>query len=132
AGKTTFLDALQLALYGKMARCSNRPSGLAYDEFLRRSIHWAASSSDKAAVEVQFRHTADGKEHTYRINRSWASGGRGAREEVYVECDGSFDSVLTGSWGEYFESLIPLRISNLFFFDGEKIEGLADLEHSAE
>jgi len=132
AGKTTFLDALQLALYGKMARCSNRPSGLAYDEFLRRSIHWAAAATDKTAIEVQFRHTSDGKEHTYRINRQWSPNGNGIREHVQVECDGSFDSVLTDSWGEYLESLIPLRISNLFFFDGEKIEGLADLENSAE
>jgi len=130
AGKTTFLDALQLALYGKMARCSNR-SGLAYDEFLRRSVHWATDPKEGAALEVQFRHTTDGEEHTYRINRNWSTHGNAIRERVEVERDGSIDRVLTESWGEYVESLIPLRISNLFFFDGEKIEGLADLENSA-
>lgn len=131
AGKTTFLDALQLALYGKMARCSNR-SGLSYDEFLRRSVHWATDPTQGAALEVQFRHTTDGEEHTYRINRAWSAHGSAVRERVGVEKDGQYDRVLTDTWGEYVESLIPLRISHLFFFDGEKIEGLADLENSAE
>src|SRR5918911_1431206 len=130
AGKTTFLDALQLALYGRMARCSNR-SGLAYEEFLRRCVHWAADPKEGAALEVQFRHTSDGEEHTYRINRAWSAQGGAVRERVEVALDGSVDRVLTDSWGEYVESLIPLRISHLFFFDGEKIEGLADLENSA-
>ncbi len=131
AGKTTFLDALQLALYGKMARCSNR-SSLGYDEFLRRSVHWAADPKEGAALEVQFRHTTDGEEHTYRVNRSWSAYGTAIRERVEVARDGNVDRVLTDSWDEYVESLIPLRISHLFFFDGEKIEGLADLENSAE
>jgi DNA sulfur modification protein DndD len=131
AGKTTFLDALQLALYGKMARCSNR-STLGYDEFLRRSVHWSADPKEGAALEVQFRHTTDGEEHTYRINRSWSAYGTAIRERVEVARDGTVDRTLTDSWDEYVESLIPLRISHLFFFDGEKIEGLADLENSAE
>lgn len=131
AGKTTFLDALQLALYGKMARCSNR-GGLAYDEFLRRSVHWAADPTEGAALEIEFRHTTDGEEHKYRISRSWTAASSGVRERIEVLRDGAFDRLLTDTWSEYVESLIPLRISHLFFFDGEKIEGLANLETSAE
>ncbi len=131
AGKTTFLDALQLTLYGKMARCSNR-SSLAYDEFLHRSVHWATDPKEGAALEVQFRHTTDGEEHTYRINRAWSTHGSTVRERVEVARDGNVDRALTDSWDEHVESLIPLRISHLFFFDGEKIEGLADLENSSE
>jgi DNA sulfur modification protein DndD len=130
-GKTTLLDALQLVLYGKSARCSNRGS-LPYDEYLRRSIHRTADPKDGASLEVQFYHTSDGRKHTYRINRSWSFNGNGVRENVEVARDGVLDRVLTESWTEYVESFIPLRISNLFFFDGEKIEGLADLENSTE
>lgn len=38
AGKTTFLDALQLALYGKFAKCSNR-GRLSYSAFLEKNIN---------------------------------------------------------------------------------------------
>ncbi len=131
AGKTTFLDALQLALYGKMARCSSRGS-LSYEEFLRRCIHWATDPSEGASLEIEFRHSSDGEEHAYRIHRSWAVNGSGVKERMEVMCDGVADRVLADSWGEQVETFIPLRISNLFFFDGEKIESLADFEHSAE
>ena len=40
-GKTTILDALQLVLYGKFARCSNRGTA-SYETFLQKSINRAA------------------------------------------------------------------------------------------
>ncbi|HKQ05756.1 MAG TPA: DNA sulfur modification protein DndD [Blastocatellia bacterium] len=131
AGKTTFLDALQLALYGKLARCSNR-GVLAYDEYLRRCIHRATDPSEGASLEVQFRHNSDGEEHVYRIHRSWSVNGNGVKERMEVLRDGTVDRVLAGSWNEQVEAFMPLRISHLFFFDGEKIESLADFENSAQ
>ncbi|GIX46914.1 MAG: hypothetical protein KatS3mg131_1125 [Candidatus Tectimicrobiota bacterium] len=130
-GKTTLLDALQLVLYGKFARCSNRGS-LAYDEFLRRCVHRAVSPYEGAALEVQFRYLRDGKEHTYRVHRSWALSGTSMRERLEVLYDGLFDRALTETWQEHIETFIPVRLSQLFFFDGEKIEALADVEHAAQ
>lgn len=130
-GKTTLLDALQLALYGKLAQCAARGS-LAYDEFLRRSIHRATHATEGAALEVQFRHHAAGQEHTYRIHRSWSQNGKGMRERVEVTHSGVFDRVFTEAWDEHVETFMPARIAPLFFFDGEKIEGLADIEHSSQ
>src|SRR5579862_2955464 len=67
-GKTTLLDALQLCLYGPAARCSNR-NGLGYEEYLRRCIHRGAGPPE-AAIEVAFRHTANGEEQRFRLHRS--------------------------------------------------------------
>ena len=53
AGKTTFLDALQLALYGHRARTSNRAQ-IGYDEYLRRCINRGVSQEDGAALEISF------------------------------------------------------------------------------
>src|SRR5262249_56045877 len=41
-------------------------------------------------------------------------------------------AVVTDGWAEQMEEMIPVRLSKFFFFDGEKIEALADAERSAE
>lgn len=125
-GKTTLLDALQLCLYGPTARCSNR-NGLPYDEFLRRSIHHGAGAKE-AAIEVAFRHTSNGAEHAIRLHRSWTAGHSGCRERFHVLRGGEFDKLATEHWNEQVEDFIPARIAHLFLFDGEKIEGYADLD----
>lgn len=130
-GKTTIFDALQLALYGKFAQCSNR-GGLGYEEFLRRCIHRHADPRDGAAVELQFRYVSGGHGHTYRVHRSWFQNGSGIRERIEVQKDGKLDQVLTDAWYERVEELMPSRISRIFFFDGEKIENFADSENSAK
>lgn len=130
-GKTTLLDALHLSLYGNRARCSNR-GALPYDEYLRRCINRNTAPAEGAAVAVQFRHWSEGNEHRYRIHRSWAAGSSSVNERVEVVRDGVFDRVLTEAWAELVEELIPAGISHLFLFDGEKIEGFADTENSAQ
>lgn len=130
-GKTTLLDALQLVLYGRQARCSNR-NGLAYEDFLRRCINRAVAPSEGAAIELQFRRRSEGKEHVYRVHRSWVENGSGMKERLEVLQDGRFDSVVTDSWGERVQEFLPARLSQLFFFDGDRIEALADLESSSE
>jgi DNA sulfur modification protein DndD len=131
SGKTTLLDALKLVLYGKLADCSNRRE-LSYEEFLRRSIHRAVNPQDGASLELTFRHHVDGVERTFRIQRVWSSTGRPVREHVQVYRDGQMDPVATENWAELVEEFIPSRLSGFFFFDGEKIESLADLERSAD
>jgi DNA sulfur modification protein DndD len=130
-GKTTLLDAIHLSLYGKRARCSNRGT-IPYEEYLRRSIHRGPEQGDGAAIEVQFRQRTEGAEQVYRIHRSWSAASNGATEKVEVIRNGTLDRVLTDSWAELVEELIPVGISQLFFFDGEKIEGFADFENSTE
>lgn len=124
-GKTTILDALQLALYGKRARCSNR-GGLPYEEFLRRTITRSAPADEGAFIELTFRVRIDAEEHLYRVTRNFATTGRGAKEDLTVRRDGQFDPVLTENWDDHIEELLPLEVASLFFFDGEKIEALAD------
>ncbi|HEX5747160.1 MAG TPA: DNA sulfur modification protein DndD [Archangium sp.] len=131
SGKTTLLDALKLVLYGKLADCSNRRE-LSYEEFLRRCIHRAIDPQDGAALELRFRHRVDGVERIFRIHRAWSAKGRTVREHLEVLCDGKLDPVATENWTEMVEEFIPSRLSGFFFFDGEKIESLADLEGSAD
>lgn len=130
-GKTTLLDALQLVLYGKLARCSNF-NGITYDEFLRRCINRAGDLTEGAAVQLTFRRRTDGHEHTYRIHRSWVPNGSGVKERIEVIRDGVLDPVATSSWDELVHEILPARLSQLFFFDGDRIEALADLDNSSQ
>lgn len=129
-GKTTLLDSIQLALYGNRARCSNRGK-LSYEEFLRISISRSAPSREGAAIELSFRTHVGGAERSYHLHRSWAETTKGVRERFEVLVDGLPDKVLSDGWSEHVEELLPLEISSLFFFDGEKIEALADPERAS-
>ena len=131
AGKTTLLDAIQLALYGARARCSKR-AGLAYNEFLRQSIHHGVSESDGASVSLAFRYASGGEEHVYEVRRSWKGQGAKLREEVRVLLDGLADRWHSEQWNQLVEDFFPLEVSQLFFFDAEKIRSLAEDETSSQ
>ena len=84
-GKTTLLDAIQLALYGGRARCSKR-TNLSYEDFLRESHpsrHRTGASA--AGVSLSFRYAVDGEEHLYDVCRNWNAAGRqGSRRPARV------------------------------------------------
>ncbi|OBK28874.1 DNA sulfur modification protein DndD [Mycobacterium asiaticum] len=129
AGKTTILEAIHLALYGVLSQARRRRTG-SYDSYLRSLIHHGIPASEGAAVELTFHVFQQGVKHSYRIRRRWQGGGAALREFVLVWVDGKFDEALASAWSEYVESFIPRGIAGLFFFDGEQIEALADLEQS--
>lgn len=129
SGKTTLLDAIQLALYGRRARLSNR-GNLSYEEYLRRSIN-KNGEGEAASVMLRFRQSVDGREQSFQVHRTWKQNGRGLVENLTVHQNNVLDKVLTDTWTEYVEELIPVEISQLFFFDGEKIESFANYENSA-
>ena len=129
AGKTTLLDAVQLCLFGQLARCSNR-EGVPYDQYLLSCIH-RGGGAEGASIEIAFRHMTDGQEETYNVRRSWRRTGKGCREQLEVLRNGTFDAVATENWAEQVEQFLPARIAHLFLFDGEKVEGYADPKSSA-
>lgn len=130
-GKTTFLDAVQLAFYGRKARISNRGK-LSYQDYLRGAIHRGTNPAEGASITIQFRRTVEGEMHAYRVRRSWKVGAKGVEESIDVQRNGEPDSLLSEHWEEYIESYIPSGISHLFFFDAEQIKDLAEGEHAAE
>lgn len=131
AGKTTFLEALQLALYGRLSPVV-QGSSLPYEQILADRINRQVSQRDGASVELSFRVQEDGRQRSYTVRRSWAGQNGKAKEHLHVSVDGDFDEVLTETWAEHAERFIPARLAPLFFFDGEKIEALADPERSTQ
>lgn len=128
-GKTTLLDAIQLALYGARARCSGR-GNRSYDRYLRESINRQAESK-RARIELEFSITVEGQERRYEVIRSWQDTGKNAGEVLGVIVNGRGDPVIAEGWADHVEDLLPLEVASLFFFDGEKIESLADPDRAA-
>ena len=124
-GKTTFLDAIQLVLYGNRARCAGRETQ-AYEEYLRNSISWGASPEDGAAIRLTFDIDEDGQQRVYEVTRAWSATKSRVKEVVDVRIDGRRDPAASENWSDFVEELLPLDIAGLFFFDGEKIAALAD------
>lgn len=130
-GKTTLLDAIQLVLYGPRARCSGR-GNRSYDTYLRESINRGADASRGAELRLEFSITVEGRPRTYEIARTWYVSGKQVRENLAVTVDGRLDDTISDSWAEHVEEILPLEVASLFFFDGEKVEQLADPERAAD
>ena len=130
-GKTTFMDAIQLALYGKLAQTSNR-GNLAYNDYLDKCIHSAVRRDEGASVGLSFRYASNGVEHEYNVLRVWRGTSSGVREQIQVAKDGVRDRLLEENWAEFVETLLPNRVAQLFFFDGERVEALANPDTAAE
>lgn len=129
-GKTTLLDAIQLAFYGPKARLSNRGRG--YRDYLRDSIHRGSDPGEGASVTLRFRRVVEGETRNFELQRYWREGVKGIEEMVRVLRDGKLDDVFTEHWDEIIDTYLPSGIAHLFFFDGEQIKDLAEGGHAAE
>jgi DNA sulfur modification protein DndD len=131
AGKTTILESIQLALYGSLWNSSARRTG-SYENYLRGLIHRGVPATQGAEIELRFTAYQEGAEHNYWIRRSWQSTGSSIREILLVSVDGQLNQSLMSTWNEHVETFLPRGIAGLFFFDGEQIEALADLDRSRQ
>lgn len=128
SGKTTFMEAMQLALYGRATASRGRH---AYHDYLGRAVNRYVSQTEGAGVELAFRYWADGSLQPIRLKRTWHQSGKTVKEAFEVWRNDVLDAIATERWAEFVEDIIPNQIAHLFFFDGEKIEGLADPNQSA-
>jgi DNA sulfur modification protein DndD len=62
----------------------------------------------------------------------WKKSGEKIKENFYVYVNDIFDEIITKDWDNFIEQILPAKVAQLFFFDGEKIEQLADLDQSKE
>src|SRR5262249_11283892 len=86
AGKTTFMEAMQLALYGKNAKSTR--GRLAYADYLARSINRYVPPTEGAGLQFAFRHRTDGREEAIRLIRTWCRSGKGIKDSFEVWRDG--------------------------------------------
>ena len=129
-GKTTFLEAVLIALYGPASFAFLESKSPSYSQYLRSYVN-EADGSLESFIRLEFQ--VDGKDgDIFTITRSWNKKGERSKEKISVSRNGTFNPFLTENWGMFIEELLPSGLSNFFFFDGEKIAELAASNTSEE
>ena len=129
AGKTTLLDALRLGLYGKQSFEENLTEPK-YKEALRSRIHQPRNGSkapQSAKIAIEFDLSSLGQTNSYRVERIWEDKEGKIEERLRVSKDDRLlDEIDAEHWPTFIAEIVPERLSQLFFFDGEKIKSIAE------
>ena len=132
SGKTTFLNSIQLCLYGNRAP-EVKSSKLSYNKFLENKINKKADKKSGASIKIDLNVDTEAKSERLTVERKWFENDNGnIKESLSVFRDGKADNAILNTWVEYIENLLPLSTMPLFFFDGEKIEDLANPSKSSD
>lgn len=132
AGKTTILDAILLCLQGRRA-LGPAVAAKEYGRHVASRVHLPPTGEKHptdAAVGLRFEYAESGVVHEYLVERRWRriSGG-GVREELLLARDDTVvEDLPESAWQDFLDGLVPPGVANLFFFDGERIQALAQDE----
>ena len=126
-GKTTFLEAVLLALYGKNSFAYLESTYKSYGRYLNAHVN-RADQSMQTYVELEF----DLDKSNYIVRRAWRGDQKRTDENITVFKDGEKNDFLTQNWAMFIENVLPSGLSNFFFFDGEKIASIAEDDTSEQ
>lgn len=126
-GKTTFLEAVLLALYGKNSFAYLESTYKSYGRYLNAHVN-RADQSMQTYVELEF----DLDDSNYIVRRAWRGDQKRTDENITVFKDGEKNYFLTQNWAMFIENVLPSGLSNFFFFDGEKIASIAEDDTSEQ
>ena len=104
-GKTTFLEAVLLALYGSNSFAYTESGRKSYSQYLRSFINRNADDNI-CKVELEFEINNTIKEN-YVVRREWDALNKRTREHIYVYKDGMFNEFLTANWPMFVENILP-------------------------
>ena len=135
SGKTTLFDAVKLCLYGK--GMFSRISVSGYQDYLLNAIHHSeiiAVQPNYASVGMEFEYSHFGEVNTYYVERKWGTNGtKNISEKLTITKNGErLDESREEDWQDFITGLVPPGLSQLFFFDGEKIQKIIEDNNNAE
>ena len=95
-GKTTILEAVTVALYGKRSINVLRNGRMTYSQFIKEHFNKKALSN-QASLELSF-YPEQGFSQEITINRTWTSSGNEIKEEFIALIGNDLQSNLTENW----------------------------------
>ena len=153
AGKTTLFESIMLCFYGKDHDDAGLEKN--YNQKILQSFHKNSRTSaacPTSSISIIFQIAFDGRIQRYQITRTWHNDNGKVSEDLSVqksdpqldkfrELDMSIpakknrytesrfeeiDSIEKPEWQQFINQLIPQGIAKLFFFDGERIQNIAE------
>lgn len=121
SGKTTLLTCLQIVLYGN--KVFNGKSG-EYEQLVRGLQRADATGHSKISLELTIE--TSGEKEQLTVVREWEPNSARLNERLEVLRGSVPDLHLTEDWPEFIDTILPSELLQLFLFDGEKIEALAN------
>lgn len=129
-GKTTFLEAILLSLYGANSATYKESTYKTYGRYLRSYVN--KSNQDlPTSIELEFVMN-ESSNNEYLVRREWDALSKKTEEKIAVWENGHYSDFLTKNWSMFIENILPSALSRFFFFDGEKIAELAVDETSVQ
>jgi len=135
AGKTTLFESISLCLYGHRA-IEPKITQKQYHDKILKSFHrytGTKTSAEEASIALEFHYAHEGKITQYKITRAWNNSNGHVNEMLHVgkksdksENYADLDSVEQSQWQLFVDHMLPKGITKLFFFDGEKIQKIAE------
>ena len=135
-GKTTFLEAVLIALYGSNSFAYAESGYKTYGQYLKSYVNYYDQTGLTYVELLMMLDTPGNNQQNLteqiRIRREWDGNGIRTREKIIVEKNGVQDPFLTDNWAMFIENVLPSGLSRLFFFDGEKISEIASQDTNNE
>ena len=125
-GKTTILEAMMIALYGKMY-LSIQSTKKDYKEFIQDRMHKSIGNrANHASLSISFRFHHNKQDDLYTVKREWIRSDGDFEESLIIEKNNErLLDMDDERWRQFIEGLIPYGIAKLFFFDGDKMTRIA-------
>ena len=127
SGKTSFLEAIRICLHGRRALGNPRLSD--YLDHIGKRMHEdiRGVASGHAYVELNIVVVQNGTEKEYSINRAWDITDDNVKEHLSIsEDNAALGELYADQYQSFLDELIPLGLAEFFFFDGERIQKLAE------
>ena len=119
-GKTTFLSAILLSLYGEGSVAYMESDYKSYGQYLRSYVNndcW----DRQAYVEMEFMVTRPDNAE-YLVRREWDALGKRTKERITIEKNGIIDGFLTENWSMFVESILPGALAGFYFLTVKRLQ----------
>lgn len=129
-GKTTILESVLLALYGRRAG-DLIGNSQKFEDYLQKISNVNGVDSE-CSVELEFQGNLQQETVEYKVKRFWDRSLQNPKAHTKVWKNGREDEALSDSWDMFIEEILPHAVAPFFFFDGEKISDLASASNEEQ